>query len=628
MRIFAEKNEMNKIAILLVLFFVSLHSFAQRDIIIPPAKILTLNDIIITGRGNPIDYFQRNQSMTLLKADKLALLPSRSLSEALSYTSGVDVRQRGLNGMQADISIRGGSFEQTLILVNGFKMVDPQTGHHAMNIPFTVNAIDQIEVTKGPATNMFGQSALAGAVNFVSNLSGKTFVKAQTYAGSFGTAGINVTMSAPIKGWNQKLSMGFDRSNGHWSNSDFDNKQISYEGGKTLKKQYLLVMLAYSDRKFGANGFYSNKFPDQWESTQNAFAGLRYNVFFRKATWVNRLSTRTNRDEFRLKRNDPGFYTNRHFSETYSLESILNGKFLSNWQYHLGIEHRIEALNSSNLGLRNRQYSSAFGDVIFKTGKWTATTSLLVFQYSDVPLSVLPSIQCAFQLNEQNRLYANLAKSNRIPTYTELFYVDPSNIGNPDLKPEYANSAELGWFKNGKLYLEGNVFYRQTYNMIDWVRDSSSVIPNPNKWKPVNIAEVRFYGLEATVRKTFVYPAEFKPNFLDLSYTYIQATHVFDENVESRYAYSNLKHQLIAKFSFQFSKFGSMQVNYRFIQRVSNPAYQLVDLKLISGNLKGFNLFVEANNLTNTNYVEAGFVQMPGRWFKVGLNYAFTKVNQ
>jgi len=619
---------------LLSIFFRSLVSFAQPDItpaqpdIIPPAKILALNDIIITGRGNPINYFQRNQSMTLLKADKLALLPARSLSEALSYTSGVDVRQRGLNGMQADIGIRGGSFEQTLILVNGFKMVDPQTGHHAMNIPFTVNAIDQIEITKGPATQMFGQSALAGAVNFVSNLSGKTFVKAQSYAGSFGTAGINVTMSAPIKGWNQKLSMGFDRSNGHWSNSDFDNKQISYEGGKSFKKQYLLVMLAYSDRKFGANGFYSNKFPDQWESTQNAFAGLRYNVFFRKATWVNRLSTRTNRDEFRLKRNDPGFYTNRHFSETYSLESILTGKFGSNWQYHLGLEHRIEALNSSNLGLRNRQYSSVFGDVMFKAGKWTATTSLLVFQYSDVPLSVLPSIQCAYQLNEQNRLYANLAKSNRIPTYTELFYVDPSNIGNPELKPEYANSAELGWFKNGKLYLEANAFYRQTYNMIDWVRDSSSVIPNPNKWKPVNISEVRFYGVEATVRKSFVYTADFKPNFLDLSYTYIQATHVFDENVESRYAYSNLRHQLIAKFSFQFSKYGSLQVNYRFLQRVSNPAYQLVDLKLTSGNLKGFNLFVEANNLTNTNYVEAGFVQMPGRWFKVGMNYAFTKVNK
>ena len=133
---------------LLSIFFRSLVSFAQPDItpaqpdIVPPAKILALNDIIITGRGNPINYFQRNQSMTLLKADKLALLPARSLSEALSYTSGVDVRQRGLNGMQADIGIRGGSFEQTLILVNGFKMVDPQTGHHSMNIPFTVNAIE------------------------------------------------------------------------------------------------------------------------------------------------------------------------------------------------------------------------------------------------------------------------------------------------------------------------------------------------------------------------------------------------------------------------------------------------------------------------------------------------------
>jgi len=620
------KNDKMKIHIfLLFIFFRSLISFAQRDIIIPPAKILTLNDIIITGRGNPIDYLQRNQSMTLLKADKLALLPSRSLSEALSYTSGVDVRQRGLNGMQADIGIRGGSFEQTLILVNGFKMVDPQTGHHSMNIPFTLNAIDQIEITKGPATHMFGQSALAGAVNFVSLLSGKTFVKAQSYAGSFGTAGINVTMSAPIKGWNQKISMGFDRSNGHWSNSDFDNKQISYEGGKSFKKQYLLVMLAYSNRKFGANGFYSNKFPDQWESTQNAFAGLRYNVTFRKATWVNRLSARTNRDEFRLKRNDPGFYTNRHFSETYSLESILNGKFGSNWQYHLGLEHRIEALNSSNLGLRNRQYSSVFGDVVFKAGKCTATTSLLVFQYSEVPLSVLPSIQCAFQLNEQNRLYANLAKSNRIPTYTELFYSDPSNVGNPDLKPEYANSAELGWFKNGKLYMEGNVFYRQTYNMIDWVRDSSSVTPNPNKWQPVNIAEVRFYGVEATVRKTFANSAKIKPNFIDLSYTYIQATHVFDENLESRYAYSNLKHQLIAKFNFQFSKYGSLQVNYRFIQRVSNPAYQLLDLKLVSESFKDFSFFVEVNNLLNTEYIEAGYVQMPGRWFKVGLNYRWLK---
>ncbi len=619
---------MKKNAILLVLFFIAIHSFGQRDITIPPPKTLTLNDIIITGRGNPIDYFQRNQSMTLLKADKLAMLPSRSLSEALSYISGVDVRQRGLNGMQADIGMRGGSFEQTLILVNGFKMVDPQTGHHAMNIPFTVNAIDQIEVTKGPATHMFGQSALAGAINFVSNLSSKTFVKAQSYAGSFGTAGINVTMSAPIKGWNQKISMGFDRSNGYWSNSDFENKQISYEGGASFKKQYLLVMLAYSDRQFGANGFYSNKFPDQWESTQNAFAGLRYNVVFKKATWVNRLSTRTNRDQFRLKRNDPGFYTNRHFSETYSLESILNGKFGSNWQYHFGLEHRFEALNSSNLGQRNRQYSSGFGDVIYKIGRLTTTSSLLVFQYTDVPFKLLPSVQFAFQFNEQNRLYANLAKSNRIPTYTELYYVDPSNMGNADLKPEYANSAEVGWFKNGKLYLEANAFYRQTYNMIDWVRDSSLVIPNPNKWQPVNIAEVRFYGFEGNIRKTFNYGAKYKIKFVDVAYTYIQATHVFDANIESRYAYSNLKHQLITKLNFQLSKYGSLQVNYRFLQRVSNPAYQLLDLKVNSESVKGFSFFAEVNNILNTQYVEAGYVQMPGRWFKVGLNYVFTKTNQ
>lgn len=622
---------MKKRSILFFLFFILGKSFAQKDVVIPNVpmvKTLTTNEIIITGRGNPMNYFQRNQSMTLLKADKLTLLPSRSLSEALSYTSGVDVRQRGLNGMQADIGIRGGSFEQTLILVNGFKMVDPQTGHHAMNIPFTINAVDQIEIIKGPGTHIYGQSALAGAVNFVSFLSDKTFVKAQAYGGSYGTTGVNATVSAPIKGWNQKLSMGYDRSNGYWHNSDFENKQVSYEGGKSFKKQYIVAMLAYADRQFGANGYYSNKFPDQWESTQNAFAGLRYNVNFKKVTWVNRLSARTNRDEFRLKRNDPGFYTNHHFSETYSLESLINGKFLDNWQYHLGIEQRFELLNSSNLGVRNRQYSSAFADLKKSFGSFTTSASLLLFKYSDISLKWLPSVQFAYQLNSTNRIYANFSKSNRVPTYTELYYADPSSIGNANLKPEFANSAEVGWFKNGKLYLEANAFYRQTYNMIDWIRDTSSMVPNPNKWQPVNISEVRFYGVEACVRKTFVYDAKFKPNFIDLAYTYIQATHVFDANLESRYAYSNLKHQLIAKFNFQFSKFGNLQVNYRFNQRVSNPAYQLIDAKFISGTVKGFNLFVEANNILNTNYVEAGFVQMPGRWFKVGLTYSFVKKDQ
>lgn len=620
---FAKKksNRMKRLFIVYSLLTLHIHVFSQSDLI----KSTLMNEIIITGRGNPFDYFKRNQSMTMLRADKLVSLPARSLSEALSYTSGVDVRQRGLNGMQADIGIRGGSFEQTLILVNGFKMVDPQTGHHGMNIPFTINAVDQVEIFKGPATHMFGQSSLSGAVNFVSFLSAKPIVKAQLYAGSFGTTGINVMVNTPMKNWRQKLSFGYDRSNGHWYNSDFQNKQVSYELAKSFKKQYALFMLGYSDRQFGANGYYSNKFPDQWETTQNAFAGLRYNINFKKGSWVNRLSSRTNRDEFRLKREDPSFYTNHHFSETYSLESILNGNFGGNWQYHVGLEQRFERLNSSNLGLRNRQYSSAFVDLKKNFGKMYATVSLLAFKYSNVSMKWLPTIQLAYQVNEKNRIYTNFSKSNRVPTYTELYYSDPTTKGNPNLLPEFANSAELGWFKNGSLYMEANAFYRQTYNMIDWVRDSSVVTPNPNKWQPVNISEVRFYGLEGNIRKTFNYSAKYKVKFLDVAYTYIQATHVFDANLESRYAYSNLKHQLIAKFNFQFSRYGSMQVNYRFLQRVSNPAYQLLDMKFASETFKGFSMFAEVNNILNTQYVEAGYVQMPGRWFKVGLNYQWVK---
>ncbi|MEY4486949.1 MAG: hypothetical protein RL440_1485, partial [Bacteroidota bacterium] len=329
-----------------------------------PSRVMTTRQVeLIAGRTGG-SYQERMQSIDKLTAVQLTALPVRSLPEALSYVGGVDVRQRGLCGTQADIGIRGGNFEQSLIVVNGFKMSDPQTGHHAANLPIPLIAVSEIQVFKSPTVLQFGQSALTGAVHIGAYASDAFQVKTTAYGGSFNSFGAQAMVRMKIKKYQQLLAVARDQSAGHWYNSDFKNHQLFYMSSHPIganQRQRLTYLAAYTDRNFGANGFYTNKFPDQWERTTMAMAGLKHATQLRHNTIHLRqqVMIRSHADEFRLKRLDPSFYTNTHVTNVLSYE--LQGIFYVNrHRIDMGIEERFEQLNSSNLGERERQYQSAF----------------------------------------------------------------------------------------------------------------------------------------------------------------------------------------------------------------------------------------------------------------------------
>ena len=124
-------------------------------------------EVKVYGKGISSNYNDRTSSIQLLNMVQNRDLPIRSVNEALSFVPGLDLRQRGVQGIQGDLSIRGGGFDQNLILINGFKLVDPQTGHHALNLPVLLTNVSSIEIFKGSGTRVFGQNAMTGAVNFV-----------------------------------------------------------------------------------------------------------------------------------------------------------------------------------------------------------------------------------------------------------------------------------------------------------------------------------------------------------------------------------------------------------------------------------------------------------------------------
>lgn len=602
-----------------------------------PERVMTTQQIELVAGRNGGNFATRMQSIEKLNQATLNNLPVRSISDALSYSAGVDVRQRGLSGTQSDIGIRGGNFEQSLIVVNGFKMTDPQTGHHAANLPIPLIAVSEIQVFKSPTVLQFGQSALTGAVHIGAYASDAFQVKTTAYGGSFNSYGAQAMVRMKIKKYQQLLAVARDQSAGHWYNSDFKNHQLFYTASHPLgvnQRQRLTYLAAYTDRNFGANGFYTNKFPDQWERTTMAMAGLKHttqlnhNIHLRQQVMI-----RSHADEFRLKRYDPSFYTNTHVSNVLSYE-LQGSIYVHHHQIDIGVEERLEQLNSSNLGERERQYQSAFAQAQGSLGTVNYAAGLLVFAYNWQNPQLMPSIQLGRSLASRQYVFANYSRGNRVPSWTEMYYTDPSNVGNPDLQPEFSHAAELGWRQTPKYddgtrlsyQLAGSLFYRQHTDMIDWVRDASTISPNPNPWTPVNIASVSFTGFETSLQLSLKKSGTWGLNKFNVNYTYITAQHNFTSEQESRYAITSMRQQLNGVAQVDLSENVQLNVTYRLVQRIAQPLYQVVDAKMLVPIKNKWTVFAEANNLTDTQYVEAGFVQMPGRWFKLGFTFGHSAI--
>lgn len=589
-------------------------SIAQND-----STIHDLNEVIIKENRMEIPFSKSSRNISIIHRKDIETAPARSLQEILSFTPGLDVRQRGVSGVQADIGIRGGSFEQTLMLVNGIKLSDPQTGHHMVNIPVPLASVQRIDVLKGPASRIYGQNAYAGAINIITELPESFNLQAGLYGGDFGMRGGSFQVSLPIGKFKQSLAVSHDASDGHWHNSDYSINTIFYEAGIDLNDfQELKTILSYANRDFGANGFYTSSFPDQWESIQTSLAAISHTLEKGNTYLQSRAYWRSNNDEFLLKRNDPSFFQNQHTTNVYALE--INGRQETNFgTLGYGVEGRQEKIDSNNLGLRERTIMGAFlehrtnfsqhGDI---------RAGLYSNYYSEYGWKHFPGAELGYQLNPWLRTYANFGVSFRIPTYTDLYYVGPTNIGNDMLEPEKAVNYEAG-FKLSKNGFRAELVYfnRHTDNLIEWTREDSE-----GPWKPQNFNEVTFQGLETGFQYRFESTQHnFQLREVSLSYNFIDANLIEKEGMETRYSLTALRHQLISGLQLAFKENIELTAKMRYIERMSLDPYFLLDARLDFNRLKKFSFFAEVSNISNTDYIEAGTVQMPGRWARGGMNF-------
>lgn len=613
-------------------------------------KDVTMEEIVVTAARIEVPFSRALRSIEISTTGDIRLCIPGETGGVMEILPGVDIRQRGAPGQQADISIRGGTFDQTMILVNGVNVSDPQTGHHNMDLPFDVSSIERIELLRGPGARIFGPNAFNGVVNVIVRDPRENKFSAYLTAGSHNFTNTGLSLSLKGRKTADMFTAVHSESDGYIANTDFKNtalfNSLIFSAGKTKFE----LLSGYVSKAFGANSFYSPKYPDQFETTQTLFGSL-------KASFTENISPviywRRHYDCFELFRDDaPSWYAGHNYHMTDALGSDFNYSFTVGERLttSVGYSLRHEKILSTKLGEKIDAEKEipdtdgmlyGFGDSRFNaglmaeqsfSGKRLNLSGGVLINYSDGPekgVTIYPGLDAGYFLTGKLNAYASVNRTLRQPTFTDLYYNDPVSKGNPDLLPEEAWEAEAGLkYKSGPFKSECAFFQRYGKNMIDWVRQDDS-----DKWQVMNLTSVKISGIELSSEFGFREAGSSFLNYIRVGYTWLHADKS-SSGYQSKYLLDILRNKIDVVFahkiynnisanwslSWQDRAGGFIRYNNGVAESSETP---FSDLLLLDGRInyrcKGLQLFIAATNIANTEYFDLGNVRQPGRWIKAGI---------
>jgi iron complex outermembrane receptor protein len=566
--------------------------------------------VVVTATATPVELGSITRTLTVITRDEIAALPVHSIADLLRVAASVDVRARGVRGVQSDFAVRGAGFGQMLVLVDGVRLNDAQSGHHNGDIPVPLDAIERIEILHGPGSSLFGADAFGGTVNVVT----RRVVDAPrevVEGGSFGLASGRGQAGFERGGVQQTFSAAIERSSGFMYDRDF---MTAMARARTTFGSGSGVSISYLRKEFGANNFYGGNAPSrEWTNQTLASADHRFGSL---GGWTLRgtASYRTHGDRFLFDQERPLRSDNRH--RTHAAIATVNGsrRILTDGSVAVGAEAGGEWIRSSNLGDHSGARVSGFGEWRQSLGRAThVDATLRVDRYDEFGASWSPSAGVGWWPSSVVRLRASGGRAFRVPTFTERYYSDPANLARAEVGPEHAWAGEGGadlFLPSGWL-LQATVFGRWERDVIDWLR------PTPaDLWRTYNIRSVETRGVELSARRTFAGGA-----FAQAHYTHVALDAAAVDQL-SKYVLDYAPHSITAAASLPLpSRFRlAPRIEYRRRSRTGGTSDDLlVDARVGRRFGDAVELFVEGTNLLDANYQEIAGVAMPGAAMSVSL---------
>ncbi len=607
-------------------------SLAQAPLPATPAPQLPhpTESMVVLGSAIPVPLAESSASVVVLPVEGKTLT-LESPQELLRQDSSVFLEERGAGGGQADLVLRGGTFEQALVLLNGFRIDDSQTAHHNLDLPIPLDAMDSIQVLHGAGSTLHGADALSGVVDFLTAAPAANSLRLRSGYGSFDENEESLLAALARKQWSSRLTANRNFSTGFMPDRDYRNEDASSESWVSSRLGISDLLIATSDRSFGANQFYGPY--NSWERTKGWFAFGRQELGSRT---VAAFGYRRHIDEFVLLRNDPSIYENNHIDGSWqaSLRHTLPVANLS--VLLLGLEADGDSIRSNNLGIHARNRGAGYVDLDLRPTKsrWNLSAGLREELLSGGLQSVLsPHLAGSVRLTNQLKLRASGGYGFRLPTYTDLYYSDPATIGNPNLKPESAWSGEAGadWSPSNRLSLTATGFYNRQHDTIDYLRyltatpPANSVLPAScptDTWCAANISGLRFAGVESSA--TWVPTTGQK---IQLAWTSVIGAQPPLNGLQSEYALNypteNLRATWTIAMKHALTITNSVALTKPY-QQPGNPPWNANPYPVwnaaVTRDAGKLRPYLRLANLGNTGYQEINGVAMPGRSITGGVS--------
>ena len=548
--------------------------------------------------GSPVDYLRLDPSLTL--------------------------QERNPAGVQADLSIRGTTFEQSLVLVDGLRVNDPETGHLNLDLAIPLQAISRIDVLHGSGSTFFGSDAIGGAVNLITSAPTHGSAMLELGGGNLHSTEQHLHLSGVTRQLAATLTGARDTSDGFTyqgqNDRGFHANVLSLDTFATLtpKLAPTEILLGTSDRPYGANLFYGPY--NSSERTKGWFAAIRQPLpegFF--ADFAYRKHT----DLFVLFAGQPSIYENNHIDSSWQTDlrrdtPFAQGKF----DVAYGLEADGDAIRSTNLGVHARNQGAGYASVSFHSlRRLTLSVGARQEIFAGPTAVFTPSASAGFYLGKGVRLHAAAGRGFRLPTYVDLYYSDPTTIGNPTLKPETSQSYEGGaeWVPalgsvggQARLRVNATGFTLHQTNAIDYSKFSIAA-----PFQATNIGKIAYSGAEASVSYR-IGPTQ----QLDLGETYIHAGPP-PAGLISEYAYNYASHNASLAYQAIFTRPQlALRSQLSVVQQTGRTAYPLLSLDLTRthGLIRPY---VRIQDLANISYQELPNIPQPGRTEMAGITFTW-----
>lgn len=673
--VFQSLGRVIHISVILVSYtIISQHSQAQEISInqestdadtLPEVEITTSEPGVVMGlSGVPVQNIQLTQSMV------------QDASELAQDLPGTDIRQRGIHGVQGDVSIRGGSPEQAGILLNGIPINDVQTGHHNLDIPIPAISLTQIQRYTPGTAQQSGINEYSGALNFQNLLSTNDKLRVWISGGQYKYLDASIAADFSTGKAKHHISTAWKSSDGYSENTDFKSFKSYLNSRIPLTNRIISnIQAGYLNKSFGAESFYTEKYPTQFEAVNSLFG----NVNIQRKGVIN-ISTniyyRQHNDRFELFREDlyqrqntffvngtdtakyiPGvfdnwnYYKGHNFHKTVTTGYQFNARTATNFGgFHLGLNHKHESILSSVLGKtltetipveddsKDIYKYKAIRDQINLLGSFQSAEfhkvrigiSSVLHYTKEYGYKNYSGARLHYKYNENISSWLAINQTMRLPSFTDLYYSGPTNKGNEFLKPESAVNYELGtYFHNGIFSIQNQTFFQKGKDIIDWIKYTEEDL-----YTSMNHTTLNTMGTEFAVSINTSNSKHLSSwlNKVELNYTFINKTRE-EDNMISAYALDYVKQQLsiITKHKIGKSGFG-FDIALRYQERNGTYTTSHKECEYSPWTIMDFSasykhhsqlVFIECSNVFDKKVKDFGSIELPGRWFIMGLKLEF-----